>query len=120
LMHDIGQLSLVDPVAAGATEQLDPALQQRIALLGGAVVRQTGVPAEIAVVVEQQANPFREQTLTARIVRAVNAYEDLVAGKAAVEGSLRALERLRLGGAHDYDPRVVEALSRVVSRGPAA
>jgi hypothetical protein len=120
LMHDIGQLSLVDPVAAGATEQLDPALQQRIALLGGAVVRQTGVPAEIAVVVEQQANPFRDQTLTARIVRAVNAYEDLVAGKAAVEGSLRALERLRLGGAHDYDPRVVEALSRVVSRGPAA
>ncbi|NLU72029.1 metal-dependent phosphohydrolase [Streptomyces sp. HNM0575] len=117
LMHDIGQLSLVDPVASGATEGLDPELQRRIALLGGAVVRQTGVASEVAVVVERQADPFREQPLTARIVRAVNAYEDMVAGKASMEGSLRALERLRLGSAHDYEPRVVEALSRVVSRG---
>ncbi|HEV7626465.1 MAG TPA: HD domain-containing protein [Streptomyces sp.] len=120
LMHDIGQLSLVDPVTSGATEQLDPALQRRIALLGGAVVRQTGVAAEVAVVVERQADPFRDQPLTARIVRTVNAYEDMTAGKAAVEGSLRALERLRLGGASDYQPRVVEALSRVVSHGRVA
>jgi len=117
LMHDIGQLSLVDPVSGGATERLDPDLQRRIALLGGAVVRQTGVAADVAVVVERQADPYRDQPLTARIVRAVNAYEDMVAGKAAVEGSLRAIERLRLGCAHDYEPRVVEALSRVVSRG---
>jgi hypothetical protein len=117
LMHDIGQLSLVDPVASGATEALDPELQRRIALLGGAVVRQTGVSPEVAVVVERQADPFREQPLTARIVRAVNAYEDLVAGKASFEGSLRAVERLRVGCAYDYEPRVVEALSRVVARG---
>ncbi|SCK31660.1 HD-GYP domain-containing protein [Streptomyces sp. WMMB 322] len=117
LMHDIGQLSLVDPVASGATEGLEPELQRRIALLGGAVVRQTGVASDVAVVVERQASPFREQPLTARIVRAVNAYEDMVAGKASIERSLRALEKLRLGCAHDYEPRVVEALSRVVSRG---
>lgn len=116
LMHDIGQLSLVDPVSGGATEQLDPALQRRIALLGGAVVRQTGVTADVAAVVERQADPYRDQPVTARIVRAVNAYEDMVAGNAAMEGSLRALERLRLGSAHAYEPRVVEALSRVVSR----
>ncbi|MFC4493628.1 HD-GYP domain-containing protein [Streptomyces ovatisporus] len=120
LMHDIGQLSLVDPVADGATAQLDPDLQRRIALLGGAVVRQTGVASEVAVVVERQADPFRDQPLTARIVRTVNAYEDMVAGKAEMESSLRALERLRLGCAHDYESRVVEALSRVVARGPAA
>jgi hypothetical protein len=117
LMHDIGQLSLVDPVDSGATESLDPELQRRIALLGGAVVRQTGVAPEVAVVVERQADPFREQPLTARIVRTANAYDDMVAGKASVEGSLQALERLRLGSAHDFEPRVVEALSRVVSRG---
>lgn len=117
LMHDIGQLSLVDPVASGATEGLDPELQRRIALLGGAVVRQTGVASDVAVVVERQASPFREQPLTARIVRAANAYEDMVAGKASIERSLRAIEKLRLGCAHDYEPRVVEALSRVVSRG---
>ncbi len=34
LMHDIGQLSLVDPVPAGATEPLARAEQRRIALLG--------------------------------------------------------------------------------------
>ncbi|MFD4775733.1 HD-GYP domain-containing protein, partial [Streptomyces sp. NPDC058427] len=43
LMHDIGQLSLVDPVPEGATATLSAAEQRRIALLGGAVVRQTGV-----------------------------------------------------------------------------
>ncbi|MFE1976797.1 HD-GYP domain-containing protein [Streptomyces hygroscopicus] len=44
LMHDIGQLSLLDPVPAGATEPLPAAEQRRIALDGGAGVRQTGVP----------------------------------------------------------------------------
>ncbi|UGY93547.1 HD-GYP domain-containing protein [Streptomyces gobiensis] len=125
LMHDIGQLSLLDPVPGGATEPLDPAEQRRIALLGGAVVRQTGVPAEVAVIVERQADPYREQPLTARIVRTVNAYEDLVRaapGKAPtepVECPLQALEQLRLATAYDHDPRVVEALAQVVSRGPA-
>jgi hypothetical protein len=42
LMHDIGQLSLLDPVPAGATAVLPVEEQRRIALLGGAVVRQTG------------------------------------------------------------------------------
>lgn len=119
LMHDIGQLSLLDPVTGGATEPLEPQQQRRIALLGGAVVRQTGVAPEVAVVVERQADPYRDQPLTARIVRTVNAYEDIRSGKTGMEGSLRALERLRLSTAHDYEPRVVGALARVVSRGAA-
>ncbi|MGW1073248.1 HD-GYP domain-containing protein [Streptomyces sp. NPDC002537] len=116
LMHDIGQLSLLDPLPAGATEPLPSAERRRIALLGGAVVRQAGVPAEVAVVVERQADPFREQPVTARIVRTANAYEDF-AGAAAC-GPLRALERLRLATAHEHDPRVVEALARVLARAP--
>ncbi|RLU99484.1 metal-dependent phosphohydrolase [Streptomyces griseocarneus] len=114
LMHDIGQLSLLDPVPAGATEPLPPAERRRIALLGGAVVRQTGVPAEVAVVVERQADPFREQPVTARIVRTVNAYEDLAGAPSC--GPPHALERLRLATAHDHDPQVVEALARVLAR----
>ncbi|MCP3821529.1 metal-dependent phosphohydrolase [Streptomyces sp. A3M-1-3] len=121
LMHDIGQLSLVDPVPAGATAPLPAVEQRRIALLGGAVVRQTGVPPEVAVVVERQADPYREQPLTARIVRTVNAYDDLVGGTGTgtgrLGGSLDALEQLRLGTGHDYQPAVVEALARVLSRG---
>ncbi|WP_307821610.1 HD-GYP domain-containing protein [Streptomyces coffeae] len=129
LMHDIGQLSLLDPVPAGATEPLPGAEQRRIALLGGAVVRQTGVPAEVAVIVERQADPYRDQPLTARIVRAVNAYTELAAGPAAGPAAgaagpagtagaapLHALERLRLATARDFDPAVVEALATVLSR----
>ncbi|MFJ6849852.1 HD-GYP domain-containing protein [Streptomyces sp. NPDC091271] len=118
LMHDIGQLSLVDPVAAGATAVLPAAEQRRIALLGGAVVRQTGVDPAVAVVVEQQADPYREQQTSARIVRAVNAYDDLCGE--GVKGSLRALEQLRLGTGRDYQPQVVEALARVLARGGPA
>ncbi|ARP72233.1 metal-dependent phosphohydrolase [Streptomyces pluripotens] len=115
LMHDIGQLSLVDPVAAGATAGLPPAEQQRIALLGGAVVRQTGVDAAVAVVVERQADPYREQPVAARIVRAVNAYEEKTRDTGP-EGALRALEELRLGTAGDYAPEVVESLARVLAQ----
>lgn len=115
LMHDIGQLSLVDPVPAGATAALPREEQRRIALLGGAVVRQTGVDAAVAVVVERQADPCREQPLAARIVRAVNAYEEK-ARDAGPDGPLRALEELRLATAGDYAPEVVESLARVLSR----
>jgi hypothetical protein len=116
LMHDIGQLSLLDPVPAGATAVLPADEQRRIALLGGAVVRQTGVDAEVAVVVERQADPYREQPVTARIVRAVNAYEEM-AREAGPTGPLTALEKLRLGTARDYQPEVVESLARVLLRG---
>ncbi|WP_435897246.1 HD domain-containing protein [Streptomyces tsukubensis] len=138
LMHDIGQLSLVDPVPDGATAGLPAAEQRRIALLGGAVVRQTGVPAAVAVVVERQADPYRDQPLTARIVRTVNAYDDLTGGTARESGvgtdadsGVRsgarravtapvALEELRLATGRDHQPEVVEALARVLARGVRA
>lgn len=119
LMHDIGQLSLVDPVPAGATAVLPVAEQRRIALLGGAVVRQTGVAAAVAVVVERQADPYQEQPVSARIVRAVNAYEEKVRDSGA-GGPLRALEELRLGTGRDYQPEVVESLARVLARNGSA
>ncbi|MFG2774842.1 HD-GYP domain-containing protein [Streptomyces sp. NPDC048350] len=117
LMHDIGQLSLVDPVPEGATALLPAEEQRRIALLGGAVVRQTGVPAAVAVVVERQADPYRDQPLPARIVRTVNAYDDLTGADAGAAGSLAALERLRFSTARDHHPEVVESLARVLARG---
>ncbi|MFH9248440.1 HD-GYP domain-containing protein [Streptomyces lydicus] len=120
LMHDIGQLSLLDPVPHGATAPLPSVEQRRIALLGGAVVRQTGVPAEVAMIVERQADPYRDQPVTARIVRTVNAYDDLSGTVAGPGGPLRALERLRLATARDHEPGVVEALARVLARGGRA
>lgn len=114
-MHDIGQLSLVDPVPAGATAALPVPEQRRIALLGGAVVRQTGVDPRVAGIVEQQADPHREQPLAARIVRVVNAYEEK-SREGGPGGQLTALEELRLGTAGEYAPEVVEALARVLAR----
>ena len=52
-----------------------------------------------------------------RIIRAVNAaYDDLVGDNREQGRALEALERLRLGMAYEYDPVVVESLSRVVAR----
>ncbi|MEV5907519.1 HD domain-containing protein [Streptomyces chartreusis] len=115
LMHDIGQLSLVDPVPAGATAVLPVEEQRRIALLGGAVVRQTGVSPQVATIVERIADPGPEQPVAARIVRAVNAYEEK-SRDAGPDGPLKALEELRLGAAGDYSPEVVGSLAMVLSR----
>ncbi len=78
------------------------------------MVRRTGVDPAVAAVVEQQADPYREQLPAARIVRTVNAYADL-RGE-GVGGPLGALEQLRLGTGRDHQPQVVEALGRVLAR----
>lgn len=77
--------------------------------------RRTGVDAAVAAVVEQQADPYRERLPAARIVRTVNACDDL-RGE-GVGGPLGALEPLRLGTGRDHRPQVVRALGRVLARG---
>ncbi|MFF1352437.1 metal-dependent phosphohydrolase, partial [Streptomyces sp. NPDC058322] len=109
---------LAPPARSGAPPPRRPAAPPPSAVAAGAVVRQTGVDPEVAVVVERQADPYREQPLSARIVRAVNAYDDLC-GESLI-GPLGALEQLRLGTAHDFSPEVVESLARVLARGGPA
>lgn len=124
LMHDIGQLSLSEPIPGGATVVAAPAEQRRIAGLGADVIRQTGVLDEVARIVDQQAEPYRraheiaraEVPIASRIIKAVNAYDDLVGDSAETSRRLEALERLRLGMAYEYDPLVVESLSKIVER----
>jgi hypothetical protein len=127
LMHDLGQLSLHEPIPGGATTVADRAEQMRIAAMGADVVRQTGVLDRVATIVELQAQPYRRPhvdvdpgvPLGSRIIRAVNAFDDLVGDSPEPGRALEALERLRLGMAYEYDPVVVESLSRVVSRSTA-
>ncbi|MFE9422937.1 HD-GYP domain-containing protein [Kitasatospora sp. NPDC006697] len=122
LMHDIGQLSLVEPVPAGATALLPEAEQQRIARLGSEVIRCTGVPAPVAEQVARSADPVtgpdgladRTLPLAARIIRVANAHEDLVGPAADCAAALREL-RARSG--RSYDPLVVAALERVRAAG---
>jgi hypothetical protein len=124
LMHDIGQLSLTEPIPGGATVVAAPNEQRRIASLGAEVIRQTGVLEAVATIVEQQAEPYRrahevehaDVPLGSRIIKAVNAYDDMVGDSLELTRRLTALERLRLGMAYEYDPRVVDSLSKTVGR----
>lgn len=121
LMHDIGQLSLRDPIPGGATVLAGLEQQRRIAELGSEVIRETGVLDEVAEVVRRQADPYCPDgidttlPLASRIIKAAGAYDDLVGSSPDRDRQAAALERLRLDTA-EYDPLVVEALSRVVER----
>jgi hypothetical protein len=120
LMHDIGQLSLRDPIPGGATVLASPEDQRRIAELGAGVIGQAGVLDPVAEIVRCQCWPRRgprgEPPVGSRIIRAANAFDDLVGTSADTSRTRAALERLRLDTAAEYDPRVVEALANVAMR----
>jgi HD domain len=120
LMHDIGQLSLPDPIPAGATVLVSAADQRRIAELGADVIRQAGVLDKVAELVRCQNWPSRghepEPPIGSKIIRAVNAFDDLVGGSTDRDRAAAALERLRLDTASEYDPGVVEALGEVAGK----
>lgn len=127
LLHDIGQLSLTDPIPGGATVVAAAVDQRRIAELGAGIVRQTGVLDTVATIVERQADPYRKARLhdvagdqqvplASRIIKVANAYDDLVGETTQMTPQSEALERIHLGMAFEYDPRVVTALTRVLAR----
>jgi hypothetical protein len=150
LMHDIGQLSLTDPIPGGATVLVSPDDQRRIAELGACVIQQAGVLDRVAEIVRCQDRPWRGTgsgstgsgstgsggtgsggtgsggtgsggtgpgpPAGSRIIRAANAFDDLVGPSTDRDRSTAALERLRLDTAVQYDPKVVEALGKVTGR----
>ncbi len=175
LMHDIGQLSLADPIPGGATVLVSRADQQRIAELGADVIQQAQVLGSVAEIVRRQNEPYREvdappeapapprpgvpapplpgvppqaspegrvgdpapatpgahrsdrppaghprradgPPLSSRIIKAANAFDDLVGSSLDPGRAAAAVQQLRLDTATEYDPATVEALSRVVTR----
>jgi hypothetical protein len=123
LMHDIGQLSLTDPISGGATTLIARDDQRRIAAYGAEVIRQSGMD-RVAHIVEQQSEPFRRPgqpfdaniPVASRIIRVANAYDDFAGGSIETVQRMYALGRLREGMAEEYDPQVVDIASRVVER----
>jgi hypothetical protein len=120
LMHDIGQLSLPDPIPGGATVLVSIQDQRRIAELGADVISKAGVLDRVAELVRCQSWPYRgldpEPPVGSRIIRAANAFDDLVGGSIDRDRSAAALERLRLDTAVEYDPGVIEALTEVAGK----
>ena len=134
LIHDIGQLSLPDPIPGGATVLVSPEEQRQIAQLGAEVIEQANVLDSVAEIVRRQSDPRRDPAgagagasagtgygpppLSSRIIRAVNAFDDLVGGSSNAGRAAAVVDRLRLDTATEYDPAVVEALARVIARRP--
>jgi response regulator RpfG family c-di-GMP phosphodiesterase len=121
LMHDIGQLSLRDPIPGGATVLASPSEQRRIAGLGAGVITKTGMLDEVAEIVRRQSEPYRAAAgpappLASRVIKVANAYDDLVGASSDRDRSAAVVERLRGDSAAEYDPTVVEALGHVVDR----
>jgi response regulator RpfG family c-di-GMP phosphodiesterase len=119
LMHDIGQLSLRDPIPGGATVLVSPFDQDRIAEYGSEVISRAGVLDEVAELVRCQAWPARghdpDPPLGSRIIKAANAFDDMVGSSTDRDRSAAAIERMRLDPV-GYDVNVVEALRDVAGR----
>jgi response regulator RpfG family c-di-GMP phosphodiesterase len=131
LIHDIGQISLRDPIPGGATVLVSPEDQRRIAELGAEVIEQAKVLDSVAEIVRRQSDPCpgaapagapgtadgpAAPPLSSRIIRAVNAFDDLVGSSADAMRAAAVVERLRLDASAEYDPDVVDALSRIIAR----
>jgi HD domain len=124
LLHDIGQVALTEPIPGGATLLAAPADQRRIAHDGAEIVRQTGVLDNVAVILEAQTTSYRHVRelgealpLSSRIIKVCNAYDDMAGGSPTPARRAAAMERIHLGLGYEYDPRVVDALVRVLQRG---
>jgi hypothetical protein len=122
LLHDLGQISLRDPIPDGATVLAAPSDQQDIAAEGARIIRHAEGLDTVAAYVEAQTTPYRlvrelgePVPLPSRILKVANAYDDLTGGSGDPVRTGAAMERMHLGLGYEYDPEVVDALTRVTS-----
>jgi hypothetical protein len=136
LLHDLGQISLVEPIPGGATVLAAPSDQRDIADEGARIIRHAEGLERVADYVQAQTTPYRqmrelgeEVPLASRIIKVANAFDDLTGGRDDPAEVQAANERIHLGLGYQYDPEVVEALAvatsdttvgRVGEREPAA
>ena len=114
---------MAEPIPGGATVLAAPVDQRRIAHDGAEIVRQTGVLDSVAVILEAQTTSYRQVRelgedlpLASRIIKVCNAYDDMAGSRPTRERRSAAMERINLGLGYEYDPRVVDALVRVLER----
>ena len=118
LLHDVGQVTLNEPIPDGATVLAAPAEQSRVIRESVRLAEHAGAGTGVVGAISASTVPFRQQRedgqpipLIARILKVANAYDDLTQGRRTARGP--ALERIHLGLGYEYDPAVVDALTRV-------
>jgi hypothetical protein len=93
----------------------------RIAEFGAEVITETGVLNDVADLVRDQWLPAeggpKVPLLGSRVIRAANAFDDLMGGSPDRDRTAAAIERLRTDGG-EYDQEVVTALASVTDRLP--
>jgi putative nucleotidyltransferase with HDIG domain len=119
LLHDIGRVSIPDPADAQDASKLE------LALTGGGIVRETGHFPRVADMIEKQNEPYRRRgedanpdlSLGAKIIKVCSAFDDMTRPGATLGLSTwDVLEKLHLGMAYEYDPQVIQALTRVLEK----
>jgi len=119
LLHDIGRISLPDPED---TQRATAGLE--LALVGAEIIENAGHFPRVAQMVSRQHEPYRRRgedaTATlpqgAKIIKVASAYDDLSEPSGPGRTPWDALEKMHLGMAYDYDPKVIQALTRVLER----
>jgi HD domain-containing protein len=118
LLHDLGQMSLVDPLPGGATTGLPREERVQIATAGAHLIEEAQIPGPVALMVGRQADSLAADTaggtpppLASRIIAVANGYDDLlIGGSGGTPATVVAQLRERAGC--QFDPAAVEALAR--------
>lgn len=119
LLHDIGRISLPDPEElSGSTGRLE------LALVGSEIIEKTGHFSNVAKMIAAQNEPYRRRgedtnrslPTGAKIIKVASAYDDLTEPGGPGRTPWDALERLHLDMAYEYDPQVIQALTRVLEK----
>lgn len=123
LLHDLGQVCILEPLPQGATVLAAPTDQQQIGADGADILGRIGVFPEVARALRDQATPYRQVRefgqdlpLPSRIIKVVNAYDDFVHVLPSQDPQAAAIERMHLGLGYEYDPHIVDALVEVLRR----
>lgn len=118
LLHDVGQVTLTDPIPDGATVLAAPAEQAHVLRQTINLAEHAGSSALVIEAIAASGAQFRQLRehgepipKISRILKVANAYDDLTHGRRSARGP--ALERIHLGLGYEYDPAVVDALTRV-------
>nr|WP_306270169.1 HD domain-containing phosphohydrolase [Ornithinimicrobium sp. HY1793] len=122
LLHDLGQVTLQRQIPGGATVDISPLDQRRIANTGASILARTAELSRLSLIVAGQAAPYRygrdsrDVSLLCRILKVSNAFDDLTAASTRRPATIKALQRIRLNLGYEYDPLVVRSLCRVLVR----